>query len=220
MNKNSETTIKIHVMSTENKLKKSPETKNINQILKFMKKIFMALVLCLVSICGYGQKTFSSNNFIVETVDEFGDKTGNIKVGIIAKGYFSNSATTNSCAELIISFMKNSAWSSLYEYCRNHPSDDNFYIIATGTTTNDTIILHSSQIEYSFIELCENNDTIKITMIEDSKYSSTVALFKLYDCKDFYSKYISEFGESNYFNHNNGKDGVKYLFHHLLKNAH
>lgn len=171
-----------------------------------MKKILMALMLCLVNICGFGQKTFSSTNFITETVDEFGDKTGDIKVGIIAKGYFSNSATTNSCAELVISFMKNSSWSSLYEYCGDHSSDDIFDIIATGTTTNETIRLRSRRIEYSFVELCENNDTIKIKMIEDSKYSSTTAVFKLYDCKDFYSKYIGEFGKSNYITYDMGEN--------------
>lgn len=155
-------------------------------------------MLCLVSICGFGQKTFSSKNFVTTTVDEFGDNTGNIKVGIHAKGYFSNSATTNSCAELIISFMKNSSWASLYKYCGNHSSDDSFVIIATGTTTNETVSLCSWRIDYSFVELCKNNNTIKIKMIEDSKYGSTTAVFKLYNCKDFYSKYINKFGEANY----------------------
>ena len=71
-----------------------------------MKKILVALMLCMVSIMGFGQKEFSSETFVTETVDEFGDKTGNMKVGIMATGYFSNSATSNSCAELIISIMK------------------------------------------------------------------------------------------------------------------
>lgn len=164
-----------------------------------MKKLIVTLMLCLVSICGFGQKTFSSKNFVTETVDEFGDNTGNIKVGIHAEGYFSNSATSNSCAELIISFMENSSWASLYEYCGNHSSDDMFYIIAAGTTTNEAVTLDSRRIDYSFVELCKNNDTIKIKMIADSKYSSsTTAVFKLYNCKDFYSKYINEFGKTNY----------------------
>lgn len=174
-----------------------------------MKKLIVTLMLCLISICGFGQKTFSSKNFVTETVDEFGDNTGNIKVGILANGYFSNSATTNSCAELIISFMENSSWSSLYEYCGNHQSNDRFVIIATGTTTNETVSLCSWRIDYSFIELCKNNDTIKIKMNEDSKYgSSTTAVFKLYNCKYFYSKYINEFGKANYISYYMGE---KYL---------
>ena len=82
-----------------------------------MKKILMALVLCLTCTVSFGQKTFSSTNFVTETEDEWGDKTGKIKVGIHAKGYFSNSATTNSCAELVIHIMKDNSWFSLYEYC-------------------------------------------------------------------------------------------------------
>ena len=89
-----------------------------------MKQIFMAIVLCLVCTMSFGQKTFSSEQFVVETEDEFGEKTGKIKVGILATGYFSNSATTNSCAQLMINIMEGHSWFSLYEYCNNHASHD------------------------------------------------------------------------------------------------
>ena len=50
-----------------------------------MKQIFMAIVLCLVCTMSFGQKTFSSEQFVVETEDEFGEKTGKIKVGFTAQ---------------------------------------------------------------------------------------------------------------------------------------
>ena len=54
-----------------------------------MKKTLLALMLCMVSVMSFGQKVFSSKTFVTETIDEFGDKTDIMKVGIIATGYFS-----------------------------------------------------------------------------------------------------------------------------------
>ena len=55
-----------------------------------MKQIFMAIVLCLVCTMSFGQKTFSSEQFVVETEDEFGEKTGKIKVGILDTGVWTD----------------------------------------------------------------------------------------------------------------------------------
>ena len=104
-----------------------------------MKKIILISALCLLCNVIIAQMSFSSRNFITETVDEFGDKTGEVKVGISAKGYFSNSATTNSCAELIISMTKNLSWADLYEYCGNHPSNDLFNITFEGVATKENV---------------------------------------------------------------------------------
>lgn len=151
----------------------------------------MALMLCLISIMGFSQ--FSSENFMVETVDEFGNKTGNFKVGMIAEGYFSNSETPQSCANLIISFMENSSWCYLYEYCGDKSSDKDFNITFVGTTTNTTI----SDV-HSLIELCENNNTINVKMIENTEYGNpTTAEFKLSNCNEFYSLYTNQFEQTN-----------------------
>lgn len=163
-----------------------------------MKKFLSILVLvfcCLFTSYGQGLN-FTSENFKTETVDEFGDNTGDIKVGIHAKGYFSNSATTNSCAELIISFMKDkSPWVSLYEYCSNSSSKELYKITWTGTTTNETIITGDYLISLKILDLFKDNDVIKIKMIERTEYGTpTTAVFKLYKGKEFYNSYISEFG--------------------------
>ena len=159
-----------------------------------MKRIFIALVLCLVCASSFGQKTFSSENFVVETEDEWGDKTGEFKVGIQAKGYFSNSATTNSCAELIIHIMKDHSWFDLYEYCGNHASHDSFSITFIGLKTKKEVST-TDDIPTEFIKLCSENDTINVKLDEISSYGSTTAVFRLFNCKDFYRKYVEQFGE-------------------------
>ena len=161
-----------------------------------MKNILIALMLCMVSIMGFGQKEFSSETFVTETIDEFGDKTGNMKVGVMATGYFSNSATSNSCAELIISIMKDKSWYSLYEYCGNHSSDESFSVIFTGTATHETLKINYD-IPYEFIELCKNNDTIYVKMNETGRYATTTAIFKLFGCKNLYKLYLETFGTPN-----------------------
>ena len=104
-----------------------------------MKKILITITFCFICSLCFSQKTFSSENFVVETTDEFGENTGDIKVGVLAEGYFSNSATTNSCAQLVVSIMKESCWVTLYEYCRNHSSKDDFSVTFIGTKTKENL---------------------------------------------------------------------------------
>jgi hypothetical protein len=157
-----------------------------------MKKLLTFIMMCFICTLSFSQKTFSSENFIIETVDEFGDNTGKMKVGVIAQGYFSNSATTNSCAQLIISLMEIDRWYNLYEYCGNHASHDSFRIIFTGTSTHNTVTA-THEIPLEFLTLCAENDTINVKMYETSSYSTTTAVFRLFECKDLYQKYITEF---------------------------
>ena len=157
-----------------------------------MKQIFMAIVLCLVCTMSFGQKSFSSEQFVVETEDEFGEKTGKIKVGILATGYFSNSATTNSCAQLMINIMEGHSWFSLYEYCNNHASHDDFLVTFIGTKTRKAVST-THEIPVEFIELCSENDTINVKLYGTESYSSTTAVFRLFNCKDFYATYINQF---------------------------
>lgn len=159
-----------------------------------MKKFLTAIVLCLVCTMSFGQYNFSSENFVTETVDEFGEKTGNIKVGIRAKGYFSNSATTNSCAQFYIHVMKDDSWFSLYEYCGTHASHDDFHVTFIGTKTKKEVTT-IYDIPVDFIRLCLENDTINVKMYETDSYGSTTAVFRLFNCKDFYKKYVEQFGE-------------------------
>lgn len=159
-----------------------------------MRKFFMAIVLCLVCTFSFGQYNFSSENFVTETVNEFGEKTGNNKVGIRAKGYFSNSATTNSCAQFYIHIMKDDSWFSLYEYCGNHASHDDFHVTFVGTKTKKEVST-TNEIPVEFIKLCNENDTINVKMHETSPYGSTTAVFRLFNCKDFYKKYVKQFGD-------------------------
>lgn len=162
-----------------------------------MKKIVLLSTICLLCNVIMAQMSFSSRNFITETVDEFGDKTGNIKVGISAKGYFSNAATTNSCAELIISITKNHSWTNLYEYCGDHASSDDFIVTFEGTATKE-IVKAIYSVPMDFLKLCKNNDTIKVRMKENSDYGTTSAVFKLFKCKSFYNDYTNTFGEIQY----------------------
>ncbi len=175
-----------------------------------MKKVLLVITFCFISVsyC-FAQRPYSSKNFITETVDEFGDKTGEIKVGIQAKGYFSNSATSNSCADLILSFMtRGRGWGNLYEYCDSKSSNQDFHIQFIGTTSNEKWEMSMSNISYEFIELCQNNDTIKVKLTENSKGGvPTTAVFKLYNCKDFFQKHISQFGESQLITMRKSKNG-------------
>lgn len=161
-----------------------------------MKKIFLLTLFCLIYQINFGQKSFSSKNFIVETVDEFGDNTGKMKVGTMAKGYFSNSATSNSCAQLIINLMEDYCWIDLCEYCSGHSSDESFNVTCIGITTKKELSFASYDFDENhriFLKLCKENDTIHIKLRASRHYSSTNAVFKLYNCKDLYQKYIKEF---------------------------
>lgn len=160
-----------------------------------MKKVFaLACMLLMIGAYSYAQKTFTSENFTTETVDEFGDKTGRYKVGISARGYFSNSAVTDKCANLIISFMEDGSWYSLYEYCGNHPSDEDFKATFIGTTTKETLVTRNGNVPKGFFRLCNENDVINVKLVQMGEYASTTAVFKLYHCKDFLNKYKTKFG--------------------------
>jgi hypothetical protein len=161
-----------------------------------MKKILFTIIICIVTtFVTFSQRQFSSDQFCVETVDEFGDKTGDIKTGFIAEGYFSNSATTNSCAMLMLSTYPYNGlemfW-TLYEYCGNHASNDSFRAVFTGTTTKEVIsekfCLRSIN---AFLKLCEQNDTINVKMYEVGDYATTTAVFRLFNCKSFKNLYIN-----------------------------
>ena len=159
-----------------------------------MKKIFMAMVLCLVCTMSFGQYNFSSENFVVNAVNEFGEEIGETIVGIRAKGYFSNSATTNSCANFYVKFIESDGWFSLYEYCGSHASHDSFRATFIGTKTKKEVIA-INDISLEFIRLCLGNDTINVKLRETSTYGTTTAVFRLFKCKDFYKKYVKQFGE-------------------------
>ncbi len=158
-----------------------------------MKKYFILVILCFICTMGFSQKTFVSENYCVETVDEFGDKTGNIRVGILAAGYFSNSATINSNARLNIfkgttSTGKPYLTATLYEY-NKYPSRHTFGITLKGTTTNDSFDGTDYRINIEkFIKLATENDTILVKM-RGLGYSNTTAVFKLCDCKEFVKLY-------------------------------
>lgn len=165
-----------------------------------MKKVLFML-LCLVNLSAFCQMNFTSESFKVETVDEFGDKTGKMKVGILANGYFSNSATTNSNATLVLSFTP-SAWATLYEY-GSQKSNDKFeitFMSETQTITVEDRIDFDDKTIYEtftdFVLMCKDNDEIKVSMREKTDYGTqTTAVFKLFSCKEFYNMYISQFGD-------------------------
>lgn len=154
-----------------------------------------------MNLSTFGQMNFTSENFKVETVDEFGDKTGKMKVGIQANGYFSNSATTNSKATLILSFTP-SAWATLYEY-GSQKSHDKFKITFMSETQTITVKDYFDfddkrlyETFTDFVLMCKDNDEIKVRMRENTDYGTpTTAVFKLFSCKEFYNMYISQFGD-------------------------
>ena len=167
-----------------------------------MKRIFiLVLMFILFSTVSYSQREYSSKIFITEAIDEFGDKTGQNKVCILANGYFSNSATSNSCAQLVISIMENVGFYNFYEYCNSNVSYEDLIITFIGTSTNECIKCHN-RIKYNFLDMCSENDTIKVKITSANYYSNTVGVFKIYKCKEFYKMVIEEFGEYIWMNMN------------------
>ena len=98
--------------------------------------------------------------------------------------------------------MEKKSWYSLYEYCGNKSSEEVFSITFIGTATKERVSCGSEislGVPYSFVELCKNNDTIKVKMEEIIKYGSpTTAVFKLFNCQSFYNMYITQFGEPEF----------------------
>lgn len=184
-----------------------------------MKKTLLVLMLCMVSIMSFGQKAFYSETFVTEIVDEFGDKTDNMRVGIKATGYFSNSVASNSRAELIISAMKNTSWYDFYEYCGYHSSNESFNIKFIGTTTHTSVSINYHSIPYNFFELCKDNDTIYVTMKATDSYIKTTAVFKLFGCKKFYKKYIETFGDLEFVTFERTENTLYIYEHPFLKSG-
>lgn len=164
------------------------------------------MIIALYFVClSTFAKTFSSENSIIEITNDWGEKTGEIKVCVVANGYFSNSATTNSCAKLQINIMEEYCWFDLYEHCGNHASKDNFEIRFIGEDNGESYYFTESQFndiynKTDFLELCKENNIIKIKLREITKYYPTTAEFKIYNCKDLYKKYIKTFNKSYKFN--------------------
>lgn len=163
-----------------------------------MKRVlFFVIMLLSVNCVKINAIDFESENFVAETVDEFGDNTGKKKVGILAKGAFSNSATTNSCAQLLINVMEEHSWINLYEYCSGHPTRED-YVIAFIDERGEQI----KCIDYRFgdrsnlllfLDMCKNNNVIKIKIREIGNYASMTAVFKITNAKEFYNMVVAEF---------------------------
>lgn len=88
--------------------------------------------------------------------------------------------------------MEGHSWFSLYEYCNNHASHDDFLVTFIGTKTKKAVST-THEIPVEFIELCSENDTINVKLYGTESYSSTTAVFRLFNCKDFYATYINQF---------------------------
>lgn len=200
-----------------------------------MKKIIIALLLCIVSnMCliscdktaknttDYNGNTstivvnveqenvdstsiingdFASEVFSLETVDEFGDKTGNTKIGFICCGKFSNTATTNSPANLVIgAYPKDKKiYFTLFEYARNHPSDDVYSIVFENENGETLKIneLNYSQNYSKFYKFIENSKDVKIRMTEICEYSTpTTATFRIFNPHE-YVKLITQYESNN-----------------------
>ena len=166
-----------------------------------MNKLLFILLLILLNNNVYCQyKTFNSEIFEVETVDEYYNFTGNIRLGISAEGYFSNYNTKDNYAAIIIKFDKEQPYyiPSLYLYKSMYKVTNKIFILTLfGTTTNDTIINNNIPTK-EFIKLCQYNDTVKISMREITNYEPMIAQFIIYNCKYFYERYITRFGEYKY----------------------
>lgn len=162
------------------------------------KMLFLIAMLFAVNCVKADTLEFLSENFVTETVDEFGEKTGDKKVGILAKGYFSNDATTNSCAMLQISIMEKGSRIDLYEYCSDHPSRNNFFITFIGENGEKVKCYKwftpGKNTLPKFLAMCKNNDVIKVKIMDLDDYLMS-AVFKLYDMQDFYNKVAAEFPE-------------------------
>lgn len=160
-----------------------------------MKKFMVALMLCLVSIIGFGQ--YTSKIFEVKAVDEFGDETGTTNFGITLEGKFSNSATSGSYAVAVIKGNSTSDLMSLklYEYGK-YKSNDEFSLTLINDKDEELksnycwFVKEKStlnEITYKkLIPFLKNSNIIKVKIVEKTKYGTpTIAVFKIDNPEEF-----------------------------------
>jgi hypothetical protein len=134
---------------------------------------------------------FASRVFKVHTVDEFGEETDEVKIGIMCLGKFSNSATTNSEASLQIAAYPNDKkiYFALYEYNDNTSSTDDFSITLENEN-GETLKVNDRNFSKNYqkvIDFMGNSSDVKIKMNEICEYCSrpTTAAFRVYNPKEF-----------------------------------
>ena len=158
-----------------------------------MKKIFLAIAILFAAMNCVAQYNFSSRTFEVESVDEWGDKTGNINFGVWCDGYFRNCATDKDVASL--KFVGNTKDDCmivvLYEY-NNKTSDaikgfklinEKDELLFSASTIVKREWKRKGYVNYNdLISFLRNSETIKVELYGSA---STHAYFKIDNPTEF-----------------------------------
>lgn len=133
------------------------------------KNIITAVLTAMLSaatVTSFSQVGFETNYKIVETTDDFGDKTGKSMLLILAKGKFSNSVVTKETAYLGIGMDEQNATYSAYS-------------------------VHSvySTSKYSLEDICKDEMTIKLKGKTDGNtYTCSTMMLQAQQLDDLFFK--------------------------------
>ena len=147
-----------------------------------MKKITITLIFMLAflvsNVWAYNLEALQTGFEVIELEDEFGDKTGKIRLGATCIGEFSNIATEGSdLVALLFVDDKDTCFLLLLEYVSNKASfysDNLFFSVKDGTGEKSSFSVKtpkfSSRYVYckQLIPLLQKGGTLKVVIQEDT----------------------------------------------------
>lgn len=126
----------------------------------FMKKFTIILSFMLIflvsSVCADSYSDIQTPFMLVETEDEFGDKTGIFRLGAVCTGEFSNTATTDSeLGAVVFVDDKNTCYLTIYEYMSYQVSfyrDDLIFSVKDGKGEKTSFTVKTSGSSSKFVD--------------------------------------------------------------------
>lgn len=154
-----------------------------------------ATLAAAATVTSFAQVGFETNFEIVEKTDDFGEKTGESMLFVLAKGKFSNSVATNETAYLAIRMEEYKALYVMLEYEQMYRYKDAAIIELKGKTEGETYKYSTMLLPVQQVyDLFSRNDTVDVYVNSVKKgVYYTKGWFRITGCKQISDLYRKQF---------------------------
>lgn len=161
------------------------------------KNIITAVLTAMLSaatVTSFSQVGFETTYKIVERTDDFGEKTGESLLFILAKGKFSNSVVTKETAYLAIGMYEQDAIYSMSKYSLGNVYKDETTIKLKGKTDGKTYTCSTMMLQVQKLDdLFSRNDTVDVYVNSVDVGYYTEGWFRITGCKQISDLYRNLF---------------------------
>ena len=170
--------------------------KNFNEMKKNIIAAVLTAMLAAATGTAYTQVGFETTFEIVEKTDDFGEKTGESTLLVLAKGKFSNSVVTKETAYLTISMEEQKALYVMSKYRIMNIYEDEATIELKGKTDGETYTYSTMKLPVQQIDnIFSRNDTVDVYVnsVRTGAGYYTKGWFRITGCNQISDLYRKQF---------------------------